>query len=83
MGRSDEPERRDGTDEAIHELLEYLTHSFVVEGELNAVAPAMRHVILALLIAEESAGTLTPYRAYLLAEMRGAAASTRSTKRDA
>jgi hypothetical protein len=55
----------------------------VVEGELNAVAPAMRHVILALLIAEESAGTLTPYRAYLLAEMRGAAASTRSTKRDA
>jgi hypothetical protein len=70
MSANDEPGRQDQTDEAVHEVLEYLALSDMVEGELNAVAPSIRRIILALLVADEAAGALTPYRAYLLSEMR-------------
>ncbi len=64
------PPRQDATDEAIHDLLEYLVLTGTVEGELNAVLTAIRRVILALLVAEEAAGGLTPYRRTLLDQMR-------------
>jgi hypothetical protein len=70
MGTNELPPRQDAVDEAVHELLEYLTLAQFVEGELNTIAPAIRRVILALLVAEDSAGHLTPYREHLLGRMR-------------
>jgi hypothetical protein len=64
------PPRQDETDAAIHELLEYLTLSGIVEGEVNAIRPAISRVILALLVADEAAGGLTPYRRSLLNQLR-------------
>jgi hypothetical protein len=64
------PPGQNETDAAIHALLEYLTLSDIVEGELNAVNPAIWRVILALLVAEEAAGGLTPYRRSLLDQLR-------------
>jgi hypothetical protein len=64
------PPRQDATDEAIHDLLEYLILTETVEGELNTVLKALRRVILALVVAEEAAGGLTPYRRSLLDQMR-------------
>jgi hypothetical protein len=65
------PPRQDATDDAVHEVLEYLTLTGMVEGGLNEVLSAIRHVVLALLVAEEAAGGLTPYRRSALDQMRG------------
>ncbi len=52
-------------------MLEYLSLTGMVEGQLNEVMSSMRHVVLALLVAEEAAGGLTPYRRAVLEQMRG------------
>jgi hypothetical protein len=64
------PPRQDATDDAVHDLIEYLVLTETVEGELNTVLAAIRRVVLALLVAEEAAGGLTPYRRRLLEQMR-------------
>ncbi len=70
MDASSLPPREDETDRAIHDLLVYLVLTDVVEGDLNAIAPAIRRVVLELLLREEAAGALTPYRRHLLEVLR-------------
>lgn len=72
MGTSELPPRQDAVDDAVRELLEYVTLSDLVEGELNAITPDIRRVIVALLAAEDAADRLTPYRKELLDRIRTA-----------
>ncbi|HEY5628993.1 MAG TPA: hypothetical protein VIR16_05735 [Candidatus Limnocylindrales bacterium] len=67
------PPRQDATDDAVRDLIEYLVLAGTVDGELNSVLASIRRLILALLVAEEAAGGLTPYRRRLLEQMRASA----------
>lgn len=70
MGSASQPDPRNETDQAVHDVLEYLAVERLAEGELGSVEIAMRRVLLAMLVLEESTGALTPYRQGLLREMR-------------
>ena len=60
------PAPRDATDEAVYQLFEYLALSGAIEAELEGIRPAIRRVVLELLVADEAADRLTPFRAAVL-----------------
>jgi hypothetical protein len=70
MGTVRWPAPRDPTDEAIAQLLEYLALSGAVEAELEGLRPAIRRVIVSLLVADEAADRLTPFRTAVLASLQ-------------
>ncbi len=72
MPARETPPPQDELDEALAMLLEYLALSGMVEGELNAAAPSLNTVIVALLACQEAQGRLSPYRRSLLERIRAA-----------
>lgn len=64
------PTPQDPTDEAVFRLFEYLALSSAVEPELEGLRPAIRRVLLELLIADEASERLTSFRASVLAFIR-------------
>jgi hypothetical protein len=64
------PAPQDATDEAVSQLLEYLALSGAVDAEMEGIRPPLRRVVLELLVADEAAGRLTPFRAAVLAFLR-------------
>jgi hypothetical protein len=70
MDSTSQPDPKDETDRAVHEVLEYLALERMVEGEFSSVEVAIRRVLVVMLELEESADALTPYRKNLLREMR-------------
>jgi hypothetical protein len=80
---TNQPDPANETDQAVRDVLDYLALERLVEGELSSLEAAVRRVLLAMLVLEESAGSLTPYRQNVLREMRKSgdpAAGSRTTQ---
>ena len=78
MPSAERPGLEDDLDRDLDEIVQYLTLLYLAD-EMSIVVHPMRRILIALLVAQDALGQLTPYRRYLHDQLVAARARDKGT----